>query len=100
MLAMPPTPLAIAFSEAKSESTNPFNEVSRMNQDKLIEIHADIIQSAILKIASEKPDWFYTEMWLKEILYKTPTNLKPRGSIGPEKADGRNQREDNPFPDF
>ena len=97
---MLPTLLAIAFSEAKSESINPFNEVNRMNQYTLIEIQADVIQSAILKIASEKPDWFYTEMWLKEILYQTPTNLKPRGRIEPDKADGRNQKEDNPFPDF
>jgi hypothetical protein len=78
---MLPTPLAIAFSEAKPDSTNPFYEVNRMNQDTWIKIHADIIRSAILKIATDNPDWFYTEIWLKELLHLIPTDSKPKERV-------------------
>mgnify|MGYP001230682411 FL=1 len=49
-----------------------------MNQDTWIKIHADTIRSAILKIASDNPDWFYTEIWLKDLLYLIPTDSKPK----------------------
>ena len=75
------TTLAIAFSKAKPNFINSFYEVSQMNKDKLIEIHADIIRSAILKIASDNPDWFYTEIWLKDLLYLMPRNYKPSESL-------------------
>ena len=80
-------PLAVAFSKAKPNFINPFYEVSRMNQDPMIKIHADIIQSAILKIASEKPDWFYTEIWLKDLLYLIPTNPKPKERFKADSVD-------------
>ena len=78
MLTMRGSPLAVAFSKAKPVSINPFYEVSRMNQDTWIKIHADTIRSAILKIASDNPDWFYTEIWLKDLLYLIPTDSKPK----------------------
>lgn len=81
VLTMLGTTLAIAFSKAKPNFINSFYEVSQMNKDKLIEIHADIIRSAILKIASDNPDWFYTEIWLKDLLYLMPRNYKPSESL-------------------
>ena len=73
--------LAVAFSKAKPDFINAFYEVNRMNQDPMIEIHADIIRSAILKIATDNPDWFYTEIWLKELLYLIPTDSKPKERV-------------------
>ena len=92
MLTMLRRPLAVAFSKAKPNFINPFYEVTRMSQTPIIEIHADIIRSAILKIASVNPDWFYTETWLKDLLYLTPTDLTRRIE--------RKQFEDDDIPDI
>ena len=100
MLAMRGVLLGIAFLETKPNFISSLYEAISMNHSQNIEIRFVVIRDAILRIASEKPEWFYTEGWLKEILSITPSNPKPKASIGPGKAHGRNQREDNLFPDF
>ena len=68
-----------------------------MNHNQTIEIKFDVIRSAILRIASEKPEWFYTEVWLKEILFITPSNLNPREDISSDLEHFKRLYEDSPF---
>ena len=63
-----------------------------MNQNQAVKIKCAVIRDAILRIALEKPEWVETEGWLKEILFITSTILIAEH--------GRDQREDNPFPEF
>ena len=94
---MLPAPLAIAFSKGKSDSINLLYEVIRMNPNKTVEIKFDVIRSAILRIASEKPEWFYTEVWLKEILFITPSNPNPREDTSSDLKHFKRLNEDGPF---
>jgi hypothetical protein len=97
---MLPTPLAIAFSEGKPDSINLLYEVIRMNPNETVEIKFNVIRSAILRIASEKPEWFYTEGWLKEILLIAPTNIEPKANNRAGREHDRNGFEDDYFKDI
>ena len=97
---MLPTPLAIAFSEGKPDSINLLYEVIRMNPNETVEIKFNVLRSAILRIASEKPEWFYTEGWLKEILFIAPTNIKPKANNRAGREHDRNGFEDDYFKDI
>ena len=71
-----------------------------MNENPMIEIHSDIIRLAILKIASDNPDWFHSETWLKDLLYLTPTNLKRKETNRSGREHDRNGFEDDYFKDI
>ena len=68
-----------------------------MNHHQTIEIKFAVIRDAVLRIASEKPEWFYTEGWLKEILSTIPSNQRPRQSISPDIKNFDDLIEDIPF---
>ena len=100
VLAMREVLPAIAFLEAKPNSINLLYRAISMNRSQTIEIQLGIIHSAIIRIASEKPEWFYTEGWLKEILISTPSNLKPEEGISSDKEQFKKLRAHDPFWDL
>ena len=71
-----------------------------MNPNETVEIKFDVIRSAILRIASEKPEWFYTERWLKDILFSTPSNLKANEHVDADIEHCKKRCADDPFWDL
>ena len=97
MLTMRGERLGITFLKAKPNFISSLYEAISMNHSQTIEIKFVVIRDAILRIASEKPEWFYTEGWLKEILVSTPSNLKPKEDINSDLEHFKRLYEDSPF---